>query len=121
MPGLIVSLILATVVLFIREQSGCNNKYESDGLLLCETQKGLDLDKGRMLSRTKTHASLEKPPEKSINGQWCPLNIIYRLKTHLFGHIFYCLQSFDLSDKNSLTCESVPLSAPPCQFPPISN
>ena len=40
-PGLIVSLILTTFVLFIRDQSDCTNKYESGSLsaAVCETQK----------------------------------------------------------------------------------
>ena len=35
-----------------------------------------------MLSRTKTHVRREKSSEKSINGQWCPLSAICRLKTN---------------------------------------
>lgn len=66
-----------------------------------------------MLSRTKTHVRREKSSEKSINGQWCPLSAICRLKTHRFRHIFHCPQYFDLSDKKSLTCETVPLSVKP--------
>ncbi len=66
-----------------------------------------------MLSRTKTHVRREKSSEKSINGQWCPLSAICRLKTHRFRHIFHCPQYSDLSDKKSLTCETVPLSVKP--------
>ncbi len=69
--------------------------------------------RGLMLSRTKTHVRREKSSEKSINGQWCPLSAICRLKTHRFRHIFHCPQYSDLSDKKSLTCETVPLSVKP--------
>ncbi|HEL3481977.1 TPA: PAS domain-containing protein, partial [Klebsiella pneumoniae] len=48
-----------------------------------------------------------------MNGQWCPLSAICRLKTHRFRHIFHCPQYSDLSDKKSLTCETVPLSVKP--------
>lgn len=70
-----------------------------------------------MLSRTKTHVRREKSSEKSINGQWCPLSAICRLKTHRFRHIFHCPQYSDLSDKKSLTCETVPLSVKPLKVP----
>nr|URZ91888.1 hypothetical protein [Klebsiella pneumoniae] len=70
-------------------------------------------NRGLMLSRTKTHVRREKSSEKSINGQWCPLSAICRLKTHRFRHIFHCPQYSDLSDKKSLTCETVPLSVKP--------
>lgn len=41
-PGLIVSLMLTTFVLFVKEQSDCTNKYDTGSLsaAVCETQKG---------------------------------------------------------------------------------
>ncbi len=78
-------------------------------------------DRGLMLSRTKTHVRREKSSEKSINGQWCPLSAICRLKTHRFRHIFHCPQYSDLSDKKSLTCETVPLSVKPLIQPLLTR
>lgn len=41
-PGLIVSLMLTTFVMFVKEQSDCTNKYDTGSLpaAVCETQKG---------------------------------------------------------------------------------
>ncbi|HHT0573508.1 TPA: hypothetical protein ACTW6Y_005248 [Klebsiella pneumoniae] len=41
-PGLIVSLILMAVVLFVKNENDCSNKYESGDLpaAVCETLKG---------------------------------------------------------------------------------
>ena len=41
-PGLIVSLILTTVVLFVKDENDCSNKYESGDLpaAVCDTLKG---------------------------------------------------------------------------------
>ncbi|ENL0639803.1 TPA: hypothetical protein ACN7S9_004189 [Klebsiella pneumoniae] len=41
-PGLIVSLMLMTFVLFVKDQSDCTNKYDKGSLpaAVCETQKG---------------------------------------------------------------------------------
>ena len=41
-PGLIVSLILTTFVLFVKDQSACTNKYDSGSLsaAVCERLEG---------------------------------------------------------------------------------
>ncbi|EIY5225744.1 MULTISPECIES: hypothetical protein [Klebsiella] len=41
-PGLIVSLILTTFVLFVKDQSDCTNKYDTGSLsaAVCERLKG---------------------------------------------------------------------------------
>ena len=41
-PGLIVSLILMAVVLFVKDENDCSNKYESGDLpaAVCDTLKG---------------------------------------------------------------------------------
>lgn len=44
-----------------------------------------------------------------------------RLKTHRFRHIFHCPQYSDLSDKKSLTCETVPLSVKPLELDDASH
>ncbi|WP_223304720.1 helix-turn-helix transcriptional regulator [Klebsiella pneumoniae] len=88
-------------------------KQEIEHLNTLLLSKDSHIDAGLMLSRTKTHVRREKSSEKSINGQWCPLSAICRLKTHRFRHIFHCPQYSDLSDKKSLTCETVPLSVKP--------
>ncbi|AIX87206.1 hypothetical protein V4270_005370 [Klebsiella pneumoniae] len=41
-PGLIVSLIMTTLVLFVKDQSDCTNKYDTGSLsaAVCERLKG---------------------------------------------------------------------------------
>ncbi|EPK6189593.1 TPA: hypothetical protein NPO54_004709 [Klebsiella pneumoniae] len=41
-PGLIVSMILMAVVLFVKDENDCSNKYESGDLpaAVCDTLKG---------------------------------------------------------------------------------
>ncbi|MGA6624640.1 PmeII family type II restriction endonuclease, partial [Klebsiella sp. K792] len=102
------------IAIFTCSQAFGGRKSSAVGIdLEFETESTKYLIRGLMLSRTKTHVRREKSSEKSINGQWCPLSAICRLKTHRFRHIFHCPQYSDLSDKKSLTCETVPLSVKP--------
>lgn len=77
--------------------------------------------RGSTLNGAKTHVRRERLSEKSIYGQQCPLNAIQRLKTLCFERVFHCPQCFDLSDKKSLMCETVPLSVNLRDTPPASE
>ncbi|WP_227648174.1 hypothetical protein [Klebsiella pneumoniae] len=68
-PGLIVSLILTTFVLFVKDQSDCTNKYDSGSLsaAVCERLEGRDLDNGSLNGGAARHGTLQSYCTKTNN------------------------------------------------------
>lgn len=67
-PGLIVSLILTTFVLFVKDQSDCTNKYDSVCLLLCVRDlRDQDLDNGSLNGGAARHGTLQSYCTKTNN------------------------------------------------------